>query len=409
MTNDEKPGARTATRAPARSRPDTDRVMRLGSTQVGDRERDAIEEVLRDQVFYRYHGSKVAAFERRFAAELLDGRRTLALNSGSSALEVAFAALDEEPGFEVLVPALGFVSCATAVIAAGGVPRFVPVDRSLGIDMSSASAYVTDRTRAVLAVHMYGAACDLAAVCDFAQARGLHVVEDAAQACGASFAGQPVGTYGAVATFSFQHFKLLSTGEGGMVASADPDLMDRAQCLHDAASYWVARDLAERVGRLRAAPANLRMSELEGALGLAQLERIPQWVGSLRAAKRRLHDYLADVPDISLRPLPDPEGEVGSTLIFYCPDADAAAETVEGLRAEGVNAGPLLGPPGSNRHFAGDWDWVMRQCGAAPAPQALISQVRRLLGSGICLSLDLRYDERDVTETLKALQRVVPC
>lgn len=409
MTNDGTPGPLAATRVPARSRPDTDRVMRLGSAQVGERERAAIEEVLRDQVFYRYHGLKVAEFERRFATELLDGRRALAVNSGSSALQVAFAALDEEPGFEVLVPALGFVSCATAVIEAGGVPRFVPVDRSLGIDMSAAAEYVTDRTRAILAVHMYGAACDLAAVCDFARAAGLTVVEDAAQACGASFAGHPVGTYGLAATFSFQHFKLLSTGEGGLVASADPDLMDRAQCLHDAASYWVARDLAEQVGRLRATPANLRMSELEGALGLAQLERVPEWIRRLRAAKRPLQDYIAGVPGISPRPLPDPGGEIGSTLVFYCPDAAAAAKTVEGLRAEGVNAGPLLGPPGSNRHFVGDWDWVMRQCGADPAPRDLISQARTLLGSAVCISVDLRYDERDVMETLKALQCVLPC
>jgi hypothetical protein len=114
--------------------------MRLGSAQVGEAERKAVEEVLNDQVFYRYHGSKVTAVEQRFAAGLLDGRRTLAVNSGSSALQIAFAALDTEPGFEVLVPVLGFVSAATAVIAAGGMPRFVPVDRSLGIDVPGSCA-----------------------------------------------------------------------------------------------------------------------------------------------------------------------------------------------------------------------------------------------------------------------------
>lgn len=409
MTSDTTPGNRATTQVPARSRPDTDRVMRLGSTQIGEDERNAVEEVLRDQVFYRYHGSKVAAFEQRFSALLLDGRPALAVNSGSSALAVAFAALDEEPGFEVLVPALGFVSCATAVIAAGGVPRFVPVDRSLGIDVQAAAAYVTDRTRAIVAIHYYGAACDLAAVSGFARDRSLRVVEDAAQACGASFDSRPVGTYGVASAFSFQHFKLLSTGEGGLVASADSDLMDRAQCLHDAASYWVTRETAERVARLRAAPANLRMSELEGALGLAQLERVPAWIRRLRAAKQSLHAYLAGVPGITPRPLPDPEGEIGSTLVFYCPDAASAALAVNELRVQGVNAGPLLGPPGSNRHFAGDWAWVMRQCGIDPAPEELVAEARSLLAPGVCLSLDLRYDERDVAETLQALERVLPC
>jgi dTDP-4-amino-4,6-dideoxygalactose transaminase len=214
MTDDAASGRAATTKVPARTRPDTERVMRPGSAQVGEAEGKAVEEVLNDQVFYRYHGSKVTAFEQRFAAGLLDGRRTLAVNSGSSALQIAFAALDTEPGFEVLVPVLGFVSAATAVIAAGGMPRFVPVDRSLGIDVPAAASYVTNRTRAVLTVHYAGATCDLTAVSGFARAHGLHVVEDAAQACGASFAGRPAGTHGVVSAFSFQHFKLLSTGEG---------------------------------------------------------------------------------------------------------------------------------------------------------------------------------------------------
>jgi dTDP-4-amino-4,6-dideoxygalactose transaminase len=150
------------------------------------------------------------------------------------------------------------------------------------------------------------------------------------------------------------------------------------------------------------------MSELEGAFGLAQLERVPTWISRLRAAKRPLADYLAGVPGIELRPLADPPGEIGSTLVFYCPEADSAAQVVAGLRAEGVNAGPLLGPEGSNRHFAGDWSWVMRQSGADPAPAEVVSAARRLLAPGVSLSLDLRYDDTDVTETLEALKRVLP-
>jgi dTDP-4-amino-4,6-dideoxygalactose transaminase len=393
---------------PARSRPDTERVMRLGSALTGAAEEQAVTGVLRSQIFYRYHGSAVAAFEREFSAGVVAGQRTLAVNSGSSALQVAFAALDEEPGFEVLVPVLGFVSAATSVASAGGVPRFVPVDATLGIDAAAAARFVTPRTRAVLAVHAYGAACDLAAVRRLAGRHGLAVVEDVAQACGASFRGAPLGTHGTVAAFSFQHFKLLSTGEGGMVTSADGAVMDRAQCLHDAASYWVARDTADRVGRLRMPPANLRMSELEGALGAAQLARLPGWIARLRETKQVLAGHLAGVAGVTPRPLPDAAGEIATTLVFACPGPGEAAQAIAGLRAEGVNAGPLLGPAGANRHFAGDWTHVLAQCGLPGPEPEVVSAARDLLGPCVVIALDLRWDERDLAETLLALERVMP-
>ncbi len=408
MTSDPSTRAQARADAPARSRPDTDRVMRLGSAQVGSAERDAIGEVLDSQIFYRYHGAAVATFEREFSAVVAGGQRALAVNSGSSALEVAFAALDEEPGFEVLVPVLGFITGATAVIAAGGTPRFVPVDATLGIDTQAARDCVTARTRAILAVHPYGAACDLAAVRRLADDVGLHVVEDAAQACGGAFNGRPLGTHGTVAAFSFQHFKLLSTGEGGIVTSQDDAILDRAQCLHDAASYWVAPDLASRVARLRMAPGNLRMSELEGALGIAQLARLRGWISRLREMKRPLQDYLAKVGGVTVRPLPDAAGEIATSVVFSCPDRTSATEVVDRLRAEGVNAGMLLGDPGTSRHFAGDWSHVLRQCGHDPAPAAMLDEARGLLGAAVVLALDLRYDDRDVAETVAALEKVVP-
>ncbi|MGW5456697.1 DegT/DnrJ/EryC1/StrS family aminotransferase [Nocardia sp. NPDC003979] len=393
---------------PARTRPDTDRVMRLGSAQTGARERTAVEDVLSRQVFYRYHGSTVTEFEDAFAVDVLAGQRALAVNSGSSALQVAFAALDEEPGFEVLVPVLGFASAATAVAAAGGVPRFVAVDASLGIDVAAARAAITDRTRAVLAVHMMGAACDLAAVGELALTAAIHVVEDVAQACGGTFAGRPLGTYGTVAAFSFQHFKLLSTGEGGLVSSPNDAVMDRAQCLHDAASRWVTPDVFARVPRLRMAPSNLRMSELEGALGRAQLAQLPGWIDRLGTMKRSLVEHVARVTGLTLRPIPDPSGDIGTTLIFQAPDPGSAAQIVNGLRTEGVNAGNLLGPVGMNRHFAGDWGPLLTQCGLPPAPEDLVADTREQLSSTVVIALDLRWDDQDISETLTAFERVLP-
>jgi dTDP-4-amino-4,6-dideoxygalactose transaminase len=390
-----------------RSRPDVDRVIPLGTTQMGVDERAAVDDVIERRAFYRYHGSRVVEFEHAFGARLLAGQRCLAVNSGSSALQIAFAALDEEPGFEVLVPVLGYVAAATAVVAAGGVPRFVPVDATLGLDVNAAPAFVTPRTRAVLAVHFQGAACDTAGVGRLADEFGLHVVEDVAQACGGSYAGRPLGTHGTVAAFSFQHFKLLSTGEGGLVTSVSGPVLDRAQCLHDAASPWVAPDVLARVPRLRVPPTNLRMSELEGALGLAQLSRVPGWISRLRTVKHRLCAELAGIAAVTARPVPDPAGDIGSAVTFRCSDAASAERVIAGLRTAGVNAGPLLGPGGTNRHFAGDWTELLQRCGIDPAPPDVIADARRRFAPLVVINCDLRWTDVDVEETAAVLAAVL--
>jgi 8-amino-3,8-dideoxy-alpha-D-manno-octulosonate transaminase len=394
--------------APARARPDTERVMRLGATQIGGEELAAVEAVLRRQILYRYHGSTVDELEERFGRWLGDGARTLAVSSGTAAIQLAFAALDLQPGYEVLVPSIGFVSAATAIHSAGGVPRFVPVDRSLGIDPAAAMVAVTDRTRAVLAVHPYGSPCDIAGVLSLARGVDVVVVEDVAQCCGGTFAGRRLGTFGAAAAFSFQHFKLLTTGEGGMVATGDATVHDRATFLHDAAAIWARPDASSRVGSVRIAPLNLRMSEIEGALGLVQLDRCDRSIARLRSAMAPLRSYLAEVSGLTLRALPDPAGEIATNLVFFLGDRAEAAWVVEALRAEGVNASLLLSdPPGGNRHWAGDWIPVLERCGMPLPDGDVIEADRRLLDPGVVLPLDIRYSEEDIAETLAALRKVL--
>src|SRR5579884_4541817 len=163
---------------PARSRPDTVRTPLTGAAAYGDEEIAAVTAVLRERKLWRYHGDRVTRFEREVEARL-GGGRALAVNSGTSALYLALAALDASTGAEVIVPTYGFVSCATAVAAAGFIPRFAPVDQSLGIDVSALAQH--SNAAAVLAVHTAGAACDLDGVLAFAERTGAVVVEDVAQ------------------------------------------------------------------------------------------------------------------------------------------------------------------------------------------------------------------------------------
>jgi dTDP-4-amino-4,6-dideoxygalactose transaminase len=365
-------------RAPARPRP-------YGAALFGAAEQGAVLEVLRRGILYRYHGRAVTTFEERFAGWLGEEVEALAVNSGSSALLLAYAACGLGPGDEVLVPTFGFVSAASAVHAVGAVPRFVGVEASGAIDVEAAAAAVNERTRAILAVHPLGAACDLEAVGALAARFDLRVIEDVAQACGGTYRGRRLGTYGDAAAFSFQHFKLIATGEGGMLVSGSGEVLDHAAFLHDSAAPWTMPERTARVGAVATAPGNLRMSELEGAIGLVQLGRCEGLLAGLRRRKRLA---LAAIEGCSTPALADPAGDAGSHLIVRV-EADGAADRAAALREHGVAASPLLGPPGTNRHWAGDWGDLLDRCGIpGPSPETLAAD-RARLGDELVVQLEV--------------------
>lgn len=374
-----------------------------GAALIGETERAAVDAVLSSGPLYRYHGSAVSALEQRFAAWIGHDARALAVNSGTSALQLALAACELEDRAEVLVPTFGFVSAATAVHAVGGVPRFVGVDRSTAMDVAAAEDAVGDRTGAILAVHPHGTPCDLDGVMALAHRHGLLVVEDVAQACGGSFRGRRLGTFGHAAAFSFQHFKLIATGEGGMVATADRGVHDRASFLHDSAAVWTMPNRVERIASVRGAPGNLRMSELEGALGLVQLERCDRVVADLRAVKARALEMLSDSERCAPATSADAAGDVGTHLIVYMEEKEEAVEAVAALAERGFAASPLLGERGTTRHWAGDWGAVLERCGIALPEPEVIERDRQLLETGVVVQLDVTLDEDDVQGWLDSL------
>lgn len=393
---------------PARMRPDRERVMRLGALALDAVERDAVSDVLANGILYRYHGAAVSAFERAFAAWLRTPTlRCLAVNSGSSALFLAFAALNLQPSDEVLLPTIGFVSAATAVLAAGGVPRFVPVDTSLGMVPEAAAAMVTTRTRALLAVHPYGAACDVPALRTVASQFGGAIIEDAAQACGAEHSGRPVGTFGDIACFSFQYFKLVTTGEGGMVVTFNEDLFDRISFMHDAAALWTQPERSARITSVPFPPLNFRMGELEGSLGLAQLGKAPTLIGRCRTIMAALRRSVEPFTNVKLRPHSAPEGDTATSLIFYVRGPSVARWVSDALRAEGVGASYLRGEPGMNRHWAGDWLPILLKSRLTIDTAIPVMTDAYSFEEGVVLPIDPRWSEVDTIETASALEKVL--
>lgn len=239
-------------------------------------------------------GPFVRDFEARMAASV--GRsHGVAVSSGSAALDVAVAALGIGPGDEVILPAFTIISCAASVVRAGAVPVLVDADPDTwNMDVPAIEAKITPRTRAIMAVHIYGLPVDMGPLLALAETYGLNVIEDAAEAIGQTCEGRPCGGFGDVSVLSFYPNKHVTTGEGGMVLTDDAGLADRARSFRNLCFQPQKRFVHEALGW------NYRMTNLQAALGMAQMARLAQTVAKKRAMGKRYGEKLAAVPGITL-------------------------------------------------------------------------------------------------------------
>jgi perosamine synthetase len=244
----------------------------LSKPLIGAEEQEAVMRVLQSGGLAQ--GPEVEAFEQGFS-ELVDGRHCVAVNSGTSALHLSLVALGIGPGDEVIVPSFTFAASANAVRLAGASPVFVDIRRDdFCLDPAAVEAALTPRTRAVMPVHLYGHPAPMGPVARIASAAGLLVVEDAAQAHAATIDGKPVGAWGDAACFSFYPTKNMTTGEGGLVVTPDPDLARTLRLLRN--QGMERRYENELVG------FNVRMTDIGAAMGRVQLRRLPQWTEARR-------------------------------------------------------------------------------------------------------------------------------
>jgi len=258
----------------------------VGRPIIGDEERAAVDTVLRSGSLAQ--GAEVAAFEEEFSARLLDGRPVVAVNSGTAGLHLGLVASGVGPGDEVIVPSFTFAATANAVALTGATPVFADIEPDhFCLDPLDVARRITGRTRGILPVHLYGHPANLTALRRIADEHGLDLYEDAAQAHGASLAGRQVGTVGAFAMFSLYPTKNMTSGEGGMVATADTGRERTLRLLRN--QGMVQRYANEIVG------FNARMSEPHAAIGRVQLTRLDGWTTTRQANARFYDDNLTGV------------------------------------------------------------------------------------------------------------------
>jgi perosamine synthetase len=240
-------------------------------------------------------GPHIEAFESRWAAYC--GRKHgIAVANGTVALQVAVNLLDLEPGDEVIMPTFTIISCALPVVLAQAVPVLVDSDpRSWTMDVDQVEARITRRTRAIMVVHIYGHPVDMDPVLALADRYGLHVVEDAAEAHGAEYRGRRIGSFGTASCFSFYANKLITTGEGGMVLVDDDALADRARRLRNLGFQPGRRFVHTELG------FNFRMTNLQAALGLEQVDRMDAIVGRKRRMGKAYTECLSEIAGLELQ------------------------------------------------------------------------------------------------------------
>lgn len=286
-------------------------------------------------------GSFVREFENQFARRM-NRKHGIAVCNGSAALEVAVAALGIGPGDEVILPAFTIISCAAAVVRNSAVPVLVDSDpKTWNMYPGKIEERITSRTKAIMVVHIYGLPVDMDPVLALSKRYGLKVIEDAAEAHGQRYKTRPCGSFGDISTFSFYPNKLVTTGEGGMVLTDSDDLAETCRSLRDLCFQSQQRFVHERLGW------NMRMSNVQAAIGLAQLERLDDFLEIKRRMGRRYMELLCELPGIQL-PLSETDYAQNAYWVFGVVLEDQipfeAREAMERLAQLRIGTRPFFWP-----------------------------------------------------------------
>ena len=377
--------------------------------QFDDEMIDAVTAVLRSGKVNYWTGKEVRRFEKDFA-EFAGSNFGVAVSNGTVAVELALHAVGIEAGDEVIVPPRTFIATASAVAMLGARPVFADVDLVSGnVSADTIAAAITPKTKAIIVVHAAGWPCDMEPITDLAREHGLRLIEDCAQAHGAKYKGQHVGTIGDVGAFSFCQDKIISTGgEGGMVVTDCPDIWERAWSFKDHGKGWdtiqncsqqrtVFKWLHETIG------TNWRMTEMQAAIGLAALRRLPVWVKARQAHATLLGEELANVPGIEvLNPPSDSEhsyykhyANVSSEMLS---DKWSRDEIVRCIQKEGI-------PCGSGLCCEIYLEKAMQDAGFAPAER--LPNAKQLGERCIMFMVHPTLSREDIEDTVAAVAKVM--
>jgi len=295
-----------------------------GNEFLGQEELDELTSIFKEHkgYLYRVGGTKVLEFEKEFAKKF-NVRYAHAVSSGTAALKVALQALGVGPGDEVITQSHTFIATVEAIVECGATPVICPVNNTLNMNPHYLKSLITEKTKVVIPVHMLGVSCEMKEIQEviYNTNPSIRILEDNAQSLGGTYNGQYLGTIGDMGIFSFDYGKMLTTGEGGMVVTNNEMLYKRARAFSDHGHEdkpGIPRGMDNCLGL----GFNHKMSELNGAVGLAQLRKFDTIISMHRKNKRKLKSRLENIesnhvePTYEFRRIPDPEGDTGDSVCF---------------------------------------------------------------------------------------------
>ncbi len=311
-----------------------------GRTPFGDEEVELVTQAIRSQNLFRYGGTMVSRLEEEFPKAYGVGYG-VASTSGTSAIHVAVGAIDPNPGDEIITAPITDLGSVIPILCQNAIPVFADVDDTYNIDPEDVERRITPRTRAIVVVHLFGNPCDMDAILDISKRHGIPIIEDCSQAHMTRYKGRYVGTIGDIGAFSFQQSKHMTTGDGGMTVTDDETYWERMKLFADKGYSRGKHGPRAYVAH----GMNYRMTELQGAVGLAQLKKVRSVVERRMKLGDLLSELISDVDGI--KPAPKTPGAEHSYWSYPLRvERWSATDFARALSAEGVGAGAgYIGKP----------------------------------------------------------------
>ena len=325
----------------------------------GDEERKEVNDVLETGILMRYgfDGPRKGIWKanelEKAVCNTFGTKYAQLTSSGTAALTTAMVALNIGAGDEVIMPTFTFVASFEAVLSIGAIPVLVDINETLTLDPEAVKAAITPRTKCIMPVHMCGSMADLDALKLICEENDLILLEDACQAIGGTYKGKKLGTIGHAGTFSFDFVKTITCGEGGVVMTDSEDIYTKCDGYtdhgHDHKGADRGADLHPFIGY------NFRISELHAAVGLAQIKKLDTFLSIQKNNQSLLKEIMLQVPGITFRTVPDPQGDSCSFLSWFLPTAELTEAVVEEMKAQGILAGNFYWFK-NNWHYISKWD-----------------------------------------------------
>ncbi|CAM3505935.1 DegT/DnrJ/EryC1/StrS family aminotransferase [Zobellia roscoffensis] len=391
-----------------------------GFELFGDKERQQVNDVLDSGVLMRYgfdgmrNGHWKALELEKKLVEKMQVKHTQLVSSGTAALTVALASAGIGAGDEVIMPTFTFVASFESILAIGAVPILVDVDDTLALNPQAVENAITERTKVVMPVHMCGSMADLKALKTICDKHNLLLLEDACQAIGGTFENKPLGSYGDLGCFSFDYVKTVTCGEGGAVITNNDTYKINADHYSDHGHDHVGKDRGAETHPFLG--YNFRISELHAAVGLAQIERLDEFLAIQKKNYSVLREALQDLPNVEFRRVPEGGKESYAFLSFFLPNTETAKKAHGELGKAGVDA--CFYWFDNNWHYYREWQHLIEKKSLGRLPAEVQKQLPdysksdfsasdKWVGRTISCLVKLGWSSEEVEERAQKMKKVL--